>query len=83
MTEDGRGASYWWDGVTRHFDAVDIEVVDTTGAGDACVGALAAAIVLGMSFDEAVTASMRAGSTAVLAPGAASSYVALPRLTRS
>ena len=39
MTEDGRGASYWWDGVTRHFDAVDIEVVDTTGAGDCFMGA--------------------------------------------
>lgn len=39
MTEDGHGASYWWDGAARHFDAVDVEVVDTTGAGDCFMGA--------------------------------------------
>ncbi len=59
------------------------EAVDTTGAGDACVGALAAAMALGKPFDEAVADGIRAGSTAVLAPGAAPSYTSLPRVTRS
>ena len=35
------------------------------------------------SFDEAVADGIRAGSTAVLAPGAAPSYAALPRVTRA
>lgn len=84
VTLGADGAAWASGSEAGHHRAVALgEAVDTTGAGDACVGALAAAIALGMSFDEAVTAGMRAGSTAVLAPGAASSYVALPRLTRS
>ncbi len=59
------------------------EAVDTTGAGDACVGALAAAMALGKPFTEAVSDGIRAGSTAVLAPGAAPSYATLPRVTRA
>jgi len=63
--------------------AVDLgEAVDTTGAGDACVGALAAALALGKPFVEAVADGMRAGATAILSPGAASSYGALPTVTR-
>ena len=45
------------------------------------MGALAAALALGMPFAEAVAAGMRAGATAVLTPGAASSYAALPQIT--
>lgn len=84
VTLGADGAAWAYGSEAGHHRAVALgEVVDTTGAGDACVGALAAAIALGMPFDEAVTAGMRAGSTAVLAPGAASSYEALPRLARS
>ena len=43
----------------------------------------AAAMALGKPFDEAVADGIRAGSTAVLAPGAAPSYTSLPRVTRS
>ena len=51
-------------------------------------GAPAAAVVTvpfgtGPTFDEAVADGIRAGSTAVLAPGAAPSYAALPRVTRA
>lgn len=52
-------------------------VVDTTGAGDATVGYLAAALAAGMSFPRAVAAGLRAGSTAVLRQGAAASYTGL------
>ena len=68
----------------RHSPAITLgEAVDTTGAGDACVGALAAALALGKPFDEAVADGMRAGAAAVLAPGAAASYANLPRITRN
>ena len=58
-----------------HVPAIDLgPVVDTTGAGDATVGVLAAALAAGYDFPEAVREGMRAGSTAVLSAGAAASY---------
>ncbi|WP_115727982.1 PfkB family carbohydrate kinase [Actinomyces culturomici] len=61
-----------------HVPAIDLgPVVDTTGAGDAAVGVLAAALAAGLPFDEAVEAGMRAGSIAVLSPGAAASYTGI------
>ncbi|WP_165217417.1 ribokinase [Schaalia sp. ZJ1691] len=59
-------------------DALDFgPVVDTTGAGDASVGVLAAALAKGHDFPTAVREGMRAGSTAVLSAGAAASYHAI------
>ena len=61
-----------------HMPAIDLgPVVDTTGAGDASVGVLAAALAAGHGFASAVAEGMRAGSTAVLAAGAAASYAAI------
>lgn len=63
---------------TGQVPAVDLgPVADTTGAGDAAVGALAAALAAGLPFSDAVAAGMRAGSVAVLAAGAASSYTGI------
>lgn len=50
------------------------KVVDTTGAGDACVGFIAAALAGGLSLQRAVIEGMRAGSKAVAFAGAAKSY---------
>lgn len=50
------------------------EVLDSTGAGDAAVGVLAAALGSGMIFEECVRAAVRAGSLAVQYVGAASGY---------
>jgi len=47
-----------------------VDVVDTTGAGDAFAGALAAALVTGASLREAVEAGVAAGSEAVRFLGA-------------
>ena len=83
--EGGADGAAWASGSEAgHCPALTLgEAVDTTGAGDACVGALAAAMALGKPFTEAVSDGMRAGSTAVLAPGAAPSYATLPRVTRA
>ncbi len=47
-----------------------VEVVDTTGAGDATVGALAAALAAGLTLEEAARAAVAAGTAAITAPGA-------------
>ena len=84
VTLGADGAAWASGSEARHCPALTLgEAVDTTGAGDACVGALAAAMALGKPFAEAVADGIRAGSTAVLAPGAAPSYAALPRVTRA
>ncbi|MEV6493970.1 ribokinase [Actinoplanes sp. NPDC051633] len=49
-------------------------VVDTTGAGDAFVGALAVRLAAGTGLEDAVTFGVRAGTFAVQSPGAQSSY---------
>jgi ribokinase len=51
-------------------------VVDTTGAGDAFVGALAAWLAAGRPLDDAIRAGNAAGALSV---GAAGARAALPR----
>ena len=83
VTLGAQGAAWASGAEVGHCPAVNLgEAVDTTGAGDACVGALAAALALGKPFVEAVADGMRAGAAAILSPGAASSYGALPTVTR-
>lgn len=50
--------------------ALNVEVVDTTGAGDAFCGAFAAAIAAGSSIEKAARIGVVAGSLAVTKPGA-------------
>ncbi|HJP79079.1 MAG TPA: PfkB family carbohydrate kinase, partial [Pseudonocardiaceae bacterium] len=50
--------------------APKIDVVDTTGAGDAFAGALAAALAAGADRAEALQAAAHAGATACTWPGA-------------
>lgn len=60
-----------WDG--QRFDSVEVpaaEVVDTTGAGDAFCGALAAALARGAGHDEAMAAALAAGADATRHAGA-------------
>jgi ribokinase len=58
------------DGVRFAPAAAAERVVDTTGAGDAFAGALAAALAGGAGLDAAVAAGQRAGAAAVGRPGA-------------
>lgn len=55
---------------THHITAPPVDVVDTTGAGDAFVGALAAALDGGSSLPEAPLRAVAAGSLACTTRGA-------------
>jgi ribokinase len=55
---------------TEHLSAPEVDVVDTTGAGDAFVGALAASLARDDSLRDAVAFAVRAGAAAVTKEGA-------------
>jgi ribokinase len=54
----------------QHLTAPKVEVVDTTGAGDAFVGALAARLADNAPLEDAVAYAVRAGAAAVTKEGA-------------
>jgi ribokinase len=55
---------------TEHLSAPRVDVVDTTGAGDAFVGALAVRLARDATLKEAVAYAVRAGAAAVTKEGA-------------
>ncbi len=57
VTLGAKGSLWLHEGRFRHFPAFQVEVVDTTGAGDVFHGALAVAFGAGADLDEAVTFS--------------------------
>lgn len=76
LTLGAHGAVAGRGGEVRHVPAPAVAVVDTTAAGDAFVGALAAEVAAGADFFAATTTAVAAGSLAVTRPGAQPS---LPR----
>jgi ribokinase len=67
----GEAGAVFADGESvEHILAPKVEVVDTTGAGDAFVGALATCLAGGASLGEAVAYAVRAGAAAVTREGA-------------
>jgi len=61
---------------SRHFPAPEVQVVDTIGAGDAFMGALAAKLAGGALLEEAVPYAVLAGAVAVTREGAQGSLPA-------
>jgi ribokinase len=55
---------------TEHVSSPEVEVVDTTGAGDAFTGALAVQLARDESLGDAVAYAVRAGAAAVTKEGA-------------
>jgi len=70
ITEGIRGATGLEAGRRSHHPAYRIEAVDTTGAGDAFCGALAAALASDVAREAAVAAAAQAGADAVRRSGA-------------
>ncbi len=67
----GKDGAIFSDGEsTEHLPAPRVDVVDTTGAGDAFVGALAASLARDDSLEDAVAYAVRAGAAAVTKEGA-------------
>jgi ribokinase len=70
VTVGGDGAVFSNGGSTKHVSAPRVEAVDTTGAGDAFVGALAARLADDAPLEDAVTYAVRSGAAAVTKEGA-------------
>ena len=70
VTLGSRGAIVSSDGALFSATPPRLEVVDTTGAGDAFVGALAAALVRGASMRDALGCAVAAGTLACTIAGA-------------
>ncbi|RLK60230.1 ribokinase [Actinokineospora cianjurensis] len=68
---------------TTTVPAPKIDVVDTTGAGDAFTGALAVGLANGERLVDAVRAAVKVASLSVTLPGAQPSYPTQARMNRS
>ena len=74
ITLGAAGAVVAYGGKVEHLPAEAVPVVDTTGAGDAFIGALAAALCGGADLLSATRLGVAVGSRAVGRSGAQSSY---------
>ena len=70
ITVGEAGAVFAQDRAVQHLAAPKVDVVDTTGAGDAFVGALATRLARGDSLEDAVAYAVHAGAAAVTKEGA-------------
>jgi ribokinase len=70
VTAGAHGAALAGPGGAGTIRAFEVDAVDTVGAGDTFVGALAVALAVGVPAAEAVRAAAAAGATAATRPGA-------------
>jgi ribokinase len=82
MTLGARGALMADAGGVTHVDAVAADVVDTTGAGDAFCGTLAAGLAQGRTREDAVRRAVCAGALACNRLGVVPSLPLIDRLER-
>lgn len=74
ITKGGNGALLATPAGIEEIPAPQVDVVDTTGAGDAFIGALAASLAGGADLSTAVRLAVRVASKSVTARGAQPSY---------
>jgi ribokinase len=82
VTLGAAGAVVFADGETTRIAAPPVAVVDTTGAGDAACGAIAARLAAGAGPIDAARAGVVAGSLACAAAGAQPSMPTRPAIDR-
>jgi ribokinase len=70
LTEGPRGALTVSNGQPARFEPPQVDVIDTTGAGDALAGALAAALDRGAALPDSIAAGVAAGARACTHRGA-------------
>jgi sugar/nucleoside kinase (ribokinase family) len=69
VTNGSQGASVWRDGVIEHVASIAVDVVDTTGAGDATAGTYLAWRLDGHDVGAALRAAMVAAARVVATIG--------------
>ena len=77
VTLGARGALLATREAVRHIPSVHVEPVDTTGAGDAFVGAFACFHAAGLDLEASLTRAARYGADSVTRRGAQTSYATL------
>jgi ribokinase len=80
MTLGAAGAVAIWGREVTRVDALHVDVVDTTGAGDTFTGAFAAALQRGSTISEALTDAAAAGSLSCQRVGAQESMPDYPSI---
>lgn len=80
ITLGEQGAIVWDAGRPASVPTIEVDVVDTTGAGDAFCGAFTAFLAGGASATEAAQKAVVAGSIAVTRPGAQPSVATLAEI---
>ncbi len=84
VTLGSQGAVYSDGSGVRHVAAPRVDdIVDTTGAGDAAVGVMAAHLARGEALETAVERAVRAGSESVRFAGAAEGYPSFSEVVTS
>jgi ribokinase len=73
ITLAGDGALLVWTDGYRHFEPLEVEAIDTTAAGDAFAGYLAAQLAQGLPLADAIDHAVVAGGIAVTRRGASPS----------
>lgn len=74
LTRGAQGALFTDSGTVRAVPAPRVDAIDTTGAGDAFVGALSASLATGAALGEAVQFASRVGAYSVQRTGTQMSY---------
>lgn len=80
ITKGSAGAEIFDNGIVTQLPGIVVDAVDTTGAGDAFNGALAAALDRGTSLVEAAEHALRAAAWSVTLPYCMASYASSEQL---